>query len=56
MFSVCTTNIENWEMQTWEVLVLNEDSCLWEAPVAKPDDGQMYIWDENTTFWVAAGS
>jgi hypothetical protein len=31
--------------------VLNEDSCLWEAPVAMPDDGQMYVWNEETTSW-----
>jgi len=33
---------------------LNETSCLWEAPVAYPDDGNMYIWDEDTTSWVLA--
>ena len=32
---------------------LNETSCLWEAPVAYPDDGKMYQWDEDTTNWVA---
>ena len=31
---------------------LNETSCLWEAPVAYPDDGQIYRWDEDTTAWV----
>lgn len=31
---------------------LNEDSCLWEAPVAYPTDGKMYQWDEDTTNWV----
>jgi hypothetical protein len=31
---------------------LNEDSCLWEAPVAYPDDGKRYTWDEDTTAWV----
>ena len=30
---------------------LNEDSCLWEAPVAMPDDGQKYSWNEETTSW-----
>ena len=30
---------------------LNETSCLWEAPVAYPDDGEMYIWNEQTTEW-----
>jgi hypothetical protein len=30
---------------------LNENSCLWEAPVAMPDDGQQYEWNEETTSW-----
>jgi len=30
---------------------LNENSCLWEAPVAMPDDGQQYSWNEETTSW-----
>lgn len=31
--------------------VLNEDTCLWEAPVPMPEDG-MYTWDEETTSWI----
>ena len=30
---------------------LNENSCLWGAPVAMPDDGQQYSWNEETTSW-----
>ena len=30
---------------------LNDDTCLWEAPVAMPNDGKMYTWDEETTSW-----
>ena len=30
---------------------LNENSCLWESPVAMPDDGQQYTWNEETTSW-----
>ena len=33
---------------TW---VLDEATCLWEAPVAYPDDGKMYTWDEAITDW-----
>ena len=33
--------------------VLNEETCQWDAPVAMPDDGQRYYWDEATTSWVA---
>lgn len=29
---------------------LNEDSCIWEAPVAMPTDG-FYTWNEETTSW-----
>lgn len=25
---------------------------LWEAPVAIPDDGKQYIWDESKQSWV----
>lgn len=32
--------------------LLNEETCLWEAPVAFPDDGKVYQWDEATTAWV----
>jgi len=31
--------------------ILNEDTCLWEAPVAYPNDGQMYRWNEETQSW-----
>ncbi len=30
---------------------LNEDTCLWEAPSAYPDDGKRYEWNEETTSW-----
>ena len=30
---------------------LNETTCLWDAPVAMPDDGKYYIWNEDTTSW-----
>lgn len=32
--------------------VLNEDTCLWEAPILYPADGADYIWDEQTGAWV----
>ena len=30
---------------------LNEETCLWESPVAYPTDGQRYTWNEETTSW-----
>ena len=38
--------------------VLNEDTCLWEAPVSMPQDAgtgeppKRYTWDEATTSWI----
>ena len=31
--------------------ILNEETCQWEAPVAYPDDGEKYVWNESTTNW-----
>ena len=31
--------------------ILNEDTCRWEAPVAKPEDDNMYSWNEQTLSW-----
>ena len=31
---------------------LNEDTCQWDAPVAYPEDGKDYVWNESNTEWV----
>jgi hypothetical protein len=31
---------------------LNEDTCLWDAPVGYPTDGKRYVWDEVNVNWV----
>ena len=31
--------------------ILNEDTCLWEAPVALPDTENRYNWNEETQQW-----
>lgn len=31
--------------------LLNEDSAQWEPPIAYPNDGKIYTWDETTTSW-----
>ena len=36
--------------------VLNSNTCLWEAPVAYPEDGKLYIWDEENQNWIEDGS
>jgi hypothetical protein len=30
---------------------LNEDTCLWDAPVAMPTEGGPYTWNESTQTW-----
>jgi len=35
--------------------VLNEFSCLWEAPTPYPNDGNKYIWDEQNVKWDLLG-
>jgi hypothetical protein len=31
--------------------ILNETTCLWEAPVARPNDEGLYTWNEETQSW-----
>jgi hypothetical protein len=31
--------------------ILNESTCLWNAPVARPDDNNMYKWNEEILNW-----
>ena len=37
--------------QPYSSWTLNEETCLWEAPVAEPDDGKMYNWNETDQQW-----
>jgi hypothetical protein len=30
---------------------LNEDTCLWDAPIPYPEDGKRYIWNEDQVEW-----
>lgn len=32
--------------------VLNEETCRWEPPTPRPQDGNLYEWDENSVSWV----
>ena len=31
--------------------ILNEDTCKWQAPVPYPDDGIIYVWNEELGDW-----
>ena len=32
--------------------ILDDDTCVWQAPVERPTEGN-YVWDEETVAWVA---
>lgn len=38
----------------FESWVLDEQTCLWDAPVPYPTDGRLYVWNESTVSWDAA--
>ena len=31
--------------------ILNESTCMWEAPIPYPDNNNHYIWNEETLNW-----
>lgn len=31
--------------------ILNEYTCRWEAPIAYPEDGKIYFWNEDLVLW-----
>lgn len=35
----------------YESWTLNTDTCLWEPPIACPDDENTYLWNEDTLSW-----
>ena len=38
--------------QPYQSWVLDDDTCLWNAPIPMPTDGKLYNWDELTLNWV----
>ena len=39
------------EPKPYDSWTLNEETCLWEAPVALPDTENRYNWNEETKTW-----
>jgi len=35
--------------------ILDENTCLWNAPIPYPNDGKRYIWNENNKSWHLIG-
>ena len=38
--------------QPFPSFILNEETCIWEAPIPYPEDGKKYLWDESVVNWV----
>jgi hypothetical protein len=37
--------------KTFSSWILNEETCQWEAPIAKPEGDGVYIWNEENIQW-----
>lgn len=42
--------------QPFESWILDEETCLWDAPIPHPNDGKQYQWDEPTLSWLEIGA
>jgi hypothetical protein len=42
--------------QPYDSWTLNTTTYQWEAPIAQPTDGEMYLWNEETQSWDAVES
>jgi len=40
------------EPQPYPSWTLDEDTCLWNPPIPRPQDGKFYNWDESIQSWI----
>jgi hypothetical protein len=38
--------------QPYASWTLDENTCLWNAPIPRPTDGKLYYWDESSLTWI----
>lgn len=38
--------------QPYASWTLDENTCLWNAPIPMPTDGKLYYWDESSLTWI----
>ena len=50
-FNYDSVNDAFYPPQPFPSWTLNETTFLWEPPVAQPDDGEFYKWNEETQTW-----
>ena len=39
--------------QPYPSWILDEDTCIWKAPIEVPSDDKHYFWDESSKSWEA---
>jgi len=39
------------DLKPYSSWTLNNTTCMWDPPVAYPDDGKLYAWNEDDTAW-----
>jgi hypothetical protein len=49
------TNDVFYAPQPFPSWILNTATWLWESPIERPVDGELYIWDESSLSWVKVG-
>ena len=37
--------------QPYSSWILNEETCIWEAPIPYPNDSKPYVWNDNKGVW-----
>ena len=37
--------------QPYPSWILDEDTCIWKAPIEVPNDDKHYFWDESSKSW-----
>tara|TARA_R110002051_G_C8380736_1_gene445088 strand:- start:4 stop:417 length:414 start_codon:yes stop_codon:yes gene_type:complete len=42
----------DWEGNGFDSWTFNEDTCSFDPPEPYPEDGKIYVWDEDSVSWV----
>jgi len=40
-----------YQPKPFESFTLNEETCIWEAPISAPSDDKFYQWNEDSLSW-----
>lgn len=43
---------DQWSENGFASWIFDESTCLFKAPIVRPQDGKIYTWDELTISWI----